>query len=187
MKIKLKDARVAFLEIWKAKEFKTGDGKPRYSSNFLIEPGSENDKLIQETIDKVIADKFDNAAKAKTFKAGVAGQKNQYCYLSGDGKEYDGFAGNMVLAAHRKESDGPATIVDRDRRVLEAKDGRPYAGCYVDAFVDIYVQTGENPGVRASFSGIQFRRDGDPFSGGAPSKAEDFDDLSEGADADSMV
>ncbi|EAA6845047.1 DUF2815 domain-containing protein, partial [Salmonella enterica subsp. enterica] len=41
--------------------------------------------------------------------------------------------------------------------------------------------------VNASLSGVQFLRDGDAFTGGQPASADEFDDISEGADADSLI
>ncbi len=186
-KIKLDNVRLSFPELWKAKEFKTGDGKPRYSISLLIAPGSPQDLAVKAAIEKAISEEFDKPEKAAAFKASVAGQKNQYCYLPGDAKDYAGYAGMMVLSAHRKEKDGIATIVDADRTILQEKSGRPYGGCYVNAILEIYVQTGENPGVRCGFTGVQFFRDGEPFSGGAAAKVEEFDNCAEGSQAADMA
>ena len=48
MKLKLTNVRLAFPDLFEAKEFEAGDGKPRYSATFLVEPGSENDKAIRK-------------------------------------------------------------------------------------------------------------------------------------------
>ena len=182
MKIKLQKVRLSFPDIWHSKEFKTGDGKPRFNATFLVEPGSANDKAIQQAIKDAAAET--HGAKAAKFLAGVEGNSNKYAYLDGDKKEYDGYEGMMYLACHSKVR---PTILDRDKTPLAEDDGKPYAGCYVNAIVDVYTLSGDFPGMFASFSGLQFHSDGDAFAGGGrAASADEFEDLGEGADADDM-
>jgi hypothetical protein len=180
--IKLTNVRLSFPDLFEAVEFKAGDGKPRFNATFLIEPGSANDKAIQAAIKEEALAKFGKKADALLKQWENNSQK--YCYLDGNTKEYDGYEGMMYLSCHAKAK---PTIVDKDRTRLEPEDGKPYAGCYVNAMVSIYAQAGENPGIRAGFSGVQFARDGDAFGGGRPASPDDFDDLAEGADADALV
>ena len=182
MKAKLNKVRLSFPVLWEPKEFKTGDGKPRYSASLVVEKGSENDKIIEAAIKAAAAEKF--GAKAEKMLKDMRGQKNQFCYREGDDEQYGD--GMLVLACHRKAADGRPTILDRNKAPLTSADGKPYAGCYVNAVVEIYAQTGDNPGIRASFSGLQFAADGEAFGGGRPASADDFDDLGEGADAEDM-
>lgn len=181
MDIMIKNVRLSFPDLFHAVEFKAGDGKPRWNATFLVEPGSENDKNIKRAIAAEAKEVW--GAKAEQTLKSCEGQVNKYCYIDGDTKEYDGYAGHMYLAAHRaaKTKGGAPNsrpqIIDRDKSPLTAEDGKPYAGCYVNAKVSIYCQKGENAGVRASFSAVQFLRDGDAFSAGAPS-TDEFDDLS---------
>ena len=178
-KLQLKDVRLSFPDLFTAVEFKTGDGKPRFNANFLIPKGSDNDKLIR----KAIKEEADEALgkKADGLLAQWAPQSNKYAYADGDLKEYEGYAGNMVLSAHAKAR---PLVIDKDKSILTPADGKPYSGCYVNAIVDIYIQSGENPGVRCGFSGIQFFRDGDAFAGGRPASLDEFEAIDEGSDAD---
>ena len=182
MEVKLKNVRLSFPNLWHAKEFKTGDGKPRFDASFLCEPGSENDKAILAAIEA--AGKVEHSEKWPTVKKGFLGQSNKCCYLDGDNTAYEGYEGMWVLACHSKAR---PLIIDRDKSPLSEEDGRPYAGCYVNAKVDIYAQKGENQGIRASFSGIQFVSEGEAFTGGKPASADDFDDLGEGSDVDDLT
>ena len=70
---------------------------------------------------------------------------------------------------------------------LTAADGRPYAGCYVIANVELWAQD-NNYGKRinASLRGVQFLRDGDAFSGGGAASEDEFDEV-EGSDAGDLV
>lgn len=182
MKIRLESVRLSFPNLFTAKEFKAGDGKPRFDATFLIEPGSKNDKRIRDAIQQAGTEKL--GAKWPKFLASVEGQSNKFCYLDGDTKDYEGYEGMMYLAAHSKIR---PTVVDRDRSPLTEADGKVYGGCFVNAIVEIWVQTNENPGVRCGFSGVQFEKHGEAFGAGAPAAPEDFDDLGAGADAEEMV
>ena len=178
MKVKLNKVRLSFPNLFKPVVF-PGSDKARYDATFLIEPGSENDKAIEAAI--LAAATEAHAAKAGKFLASVKGNNNKYCYLDGDTKEYDGYEGMKFLACH---STVRPTVLDRDKTPLTEGDGKPYAGCYVNAVVDIYAQKGDFPGIRASVSGVQFHSDGEAFGGGRPASADEFDDVTEGADAD---
>jgi hypothetical protein len=160
--IMLKDVRLSFPRLWTPAEFKAGDNKPRWSATFLIVPGSANDKAIRAAIDAEMAETF--KAKAKSTLAGWEGNGNKNCYLDGaPGGEprYDGYDGVWALTTHRQKNSKsgvqqPPLVIDANKAPLAEDAGKPYAGCYVNAKVSIYAQTGENPGIRASFSAVQF-------------------------------
>ncbi len=180
--VKLKNVRLSFPNLWKAVEFKTGDGKPRYDATFLVEPGSDNDKAIKAAIRETAKETF--GAKWEAILKSLEGNTNKMCYLDGNLKEYDGYEGMMYLACHAKAR---PYVCDKNPKVqLTEADGRPYAGCYVNATVEIYAQKGDKQGVRASFTGVQFAADGDAFSAGKPASADDFEELEEGAGSEML-
>lgn len=181
MKVHLKNVRLSFPDLFKAVEFKPGDGKPRYNATFLIVPDSDNDKAIRAAI--VAAAEESWGDKAKKIVESIKGQSNKFCYLDGDLKDYEGYADHLYLACHSKTR---PTVVDGARQPLTQDDGKPYAGCYVNAIVDIWAQKGENQGMRASFSGVQFASDGEAFSASAPASADEFEELA-GATADDFA
>ena len=175
MEIVIKDVRLSYPTLFQAKEFKAGDGKPRWSAAFIIEPGSDNDNHIKAAIESEAKAVW--GAKAPALLKGMLGQSNKYCYTDGSTKANEEYQGKMVLATHRSAKLTRPLIIDRDKSTLTSAESKPYGGCYVNAKVEIYCQTGENSGVRASFSVIQFNRDGEPFSASVPSDVG-FDDLS---------
>jgi hypothetical protein len=184
MKVKLihsKDdpVRLSFPNLFKPVAFKNADGSsgnPRYDATYLVKPDGENAKRIREAIVSVAKDKFGADKYEKVLKA-IAGNSNKMCYLDGDTKDYDGYEGMRFLACHRKEKDGPPYVCDQNRNELSERSGKPYAGCYVNATVDIYAQEGQYQGIRAGIIGVQFVSDGDAFGGSSRGTAEDFDDL----------
>ncbi|MBR8303721.1 DUF2815 family protein [Burkholderia dolosa] len=189
MKVKLTNVRIAFINnLRHAAEFEAGDGKFRYSATFLVEKGSENDKAIEAAIKAVAVEGW--AKKADAMLESFRNNANKFCYQNGDLKDFDGFEGNMYIAAHRKRDDGrpllldniadpetnkPARLVDANGEWLPGKEGRIYAGCYVNATIDIYAQTKNNPGIRCGLMGVQFHAAGDSFSGASRASEDDFD------------
>lgn len=182
MKVLLKNARLAFPNLFKAVQF-DGQGCFRFGANFLVEPGSDNDKAIKKAIEAAAKETW--AAKAPKTLAAIVGNANKYCYLDGNNKDYDGYEDRMYLSAHRKQEQGAPAVVGLGGKGdnLTAESGKPYAGCYVNASVDIWAQDGQYPGIRCSLVGVQFVADGDAFAG-SPANAEDFDAIEGGADAD---
>lgn len=182
MKLKLTNVRLAFPALFEPKTV-NGEGDPRFSAVFLLDPQHPQLEEIRTTLKKVAKDKW--GEKWEAVYSSLE-KKLNLCLHDGDEKaEYEGFPGNFFLSAANKIR--PA-VVDRDRSVLVQADGRPYAGCYVNAVVDIWAQDNNfGKRINASLSGVQFLRDGDAFTGGGVSTPDEFDDLSEGADAEALV
>lgn len=168
--------RLTFPVLYEAKEFATGDGKPRYSATFLVVPGSEADKSIRTAIVEAVKEKFTDAKKAEQFLKSVQGQSQKFCYHDGDTKTFDGFEGNWFLSSHRQSKDGPPAVVDQKKQPVAEGSGIVYSGCYVNAKVDIYVQTAGNPGVRCGLLAVQFAGAGDAFAGGVAT-ADGFEEM----------
>jgi len=174
MKVKLSGVRLSFPDIFTAVQYES-KGPFRYNATFLVEPGSTNDKAIQAAITQVASEEY--GKKADALLTQWRGNSQKFCYLDGNTKEYEGYEDKRYLSCHRKQKDGPPTVLDRDKSPLVEASGRPYAGCFVNASTEIYAQGGQNAGIRASFSGIQFVADGDSFGGGAPASPDEFEDL----------
>lgn len=182
MKFKLHNVRLAFPALFEAKTV-NGEGEPRFSAVFLINPEHPQLTELRNVIKQVAKEKW--GEKWEVIYSQLE-KKLNLCLHDGDEKaEYEGFPGNFFLNAANKAR--PA-VLDRDCSQLVQADGRPYAGCYVNAVIDIWAQDNNfGKRVNASLGGIQFLRDGDAFAGGVVASAEDFDDLSEGADAADLV
>lgn len=172
--VNLKNVRLAFPDIFTPGKFDE-NSEPKYGATLLVPAKSAQIAEINKAILEAATAKW--GAKAAALVKSFENNPNKYCFQNGDTKtNYDGFEGNWALSA--KNSTRPF-VCDRDKSPLTAEDGKPYAGCYVNAQVDIYVQDNKwGKGVRASLKGIQFFKDGDAFAAGAPANADDFDDLS---------
>lgn len=194
MEIKLKHTaadpvRLSFPDLFEATDYQ-GDKKFRYNASFLVVPGGPNHKLIEAAILAAATETWPKGPQAKIDS--FANNSNKNCYLKGDTKEYDGYAGMMVLSSHRQQKDGKPGVFDVTRAGPDSKplalsiaDGKPYAGCYVHALLDIYCQDGKNPGIRCGLRGVFFAKDGDAFSGSKVASADSFD-VEEGSGADDI-
>lgn len=172
----LNNVRLAFPQLFEAATV-NGEGKPAFSASFIMSP-KENAALIAKIKDvtkKVAVTKWGTKADAmmKTLEAA-----DKVCLHNGDLKaEYAGYAGNFYISAR---SATKPKILDRDKSALGVADGKPYAGCYVDASIQIWAQDNKfGKRINASLRGVQFRKDGDAFSGGAPADESEFEDLSD--------
>lgn len=183
MKLLLTNVRLAFPVLFEAKQVQ-GEGKAAYSASFLIDPTDPQVKAINDAIDAVAKDKWSDKAAAllKQMRA-----QDKVALHDGDLKSnYDGYAGMLFVSAR---SAARPLVIDRNKSPLTESDGRPYAGCYVNASVEFWSQEHPKGGkrVNASLRGVQFLRDGDAFAGGAPASEDEFESLEEGADAESLV
>ena len=177
-RILLKDVRLAFPNLFEPTTV-NGEGKPRYSATLLAPIDHAQIEDIKKKIEAVAKEKWkDKAAGILTSLY----KTDKVALHDGDTKaQYDGFSGNMFVAAAAQENAAP-TIVDQARNTLSARSGKPYAGCYVNAIIEFFGYDNSGKGVSATLKGVQFVRDGDAFSGSAPASEDDFDDLSDGAD-----
>ena len=172
MKIKLNGVRLSFPQLFEATTV-NGEGKPAFSAAFLISPKDPQVAAINAAIDAVAKDKWGAKAEAN-IKAMRAADK--VCLHSGDLKSnYDGFEGNLYVSA--RNSMRPL-VIDVNKSPLTAQDGKPYAGCYVNASIELWAQD-NNYGkrVNATLMGVQFYKDGESFTGGGVADTDDFDDL----------
>jgi hypothetical protein len=183
--VKLQNVRISFPNLFEAKAI-NGEGEPRFSSAFVIVPGSENAKLLASTMAAVAKEKW--GAKADGILSELK-SKGRVAYkeapLSKDGEVYDGFEGMHSLNASTPTR--PA-VIDRDTAVLTPADGRPYGGCFVDCSIDLWAQDNSwGKRINAKLRWVQFRSDGDAFSGGAPVSQDEFQNIAEGASAGDLV
>lgn len=173
MKLKIKNARLAFPSLFEAKTV-NGEGTPAYSCTLILESDHPQIKEIRNAIAAVAKDKW-GAKSVETLK--LMEKQDKTALHDGDLKSnYAGFAGNFYVSAR---SQTRPTVVNADKTPLQPGDGKPYAGCYVTAIVELWAQDNQyGKRVNASLSGVQFAKDGESFGGGSPpADIDEFDDL----------
>lgn len=189
-RFRLDNVRVDWPELFKGKQF-NGEGKYRCGAQLIVPNDHPQFKQIEAAIEEAAKLKWKDKAAA-TLKAARA--KDNVAFRDGDlkTKAPEGYEGAHYLSANCKGGDTEAecdkpTVYDAQRnKVTNPADNPIYRGCYVNAVVEIYADDRYGAGVFAKLVGIQFRRNGDAF-GSAPARADDFEDVAEGADADDMI
>lgn len=171
--ITLKNARLSFPQIWTPKAYMEGQ-TPKFSANFLLDKDKDSAQI----------DALKSAIKAAAVE-GFNGQipKGLKTFLgNGEDKAYDGYENAMFVSCSARQR---PVVIDRDRTPLVEEDGRPYAGCYVNAALSLWVQNNQwGKRVNCNLNAIQFVKDGDSFGGNSLAVESVFDDISSEQDAD---
>ena len=185
-RIMLLNVRLAFPNLFETST--VGDdpkAKPRYSAMLILPPDHPQLAEIKAKMVAVAKEKW-GAKWQAMYTALEKGDK--LALHDGDTKaNYDGLAGNLYISAASQESVRP-TVVDGNKSPLTARDGKPYAGCYVNVSLDFWPQdNGFGKRVNAQLRGVQFLRDGDAFAAGRPADADEFAEVAAGADAEDFT
>lgn len=186
MKVTIQNVRLSFPNLFEPKTV-GGEGEPRYSAAFVIQPGSANAKALSAALTATAKEKW--GAKADSILAELK-KKGRVCYReeplsNSNGEVYEGFEDMHVLNAANKAR---PLVIDRDKTPLTAADGKPYGGCYVNASVDLWAQDNQfGRRVNATLKGVQFVKDGDAFGGGAPASPDEFEDLGVGEESNDLA
>lgn len=176
--VTLRNVRLSFPDLFVPK-METDDnqqpkvnGKLKFSATFLL-----NKKANAKDIAAM------NAAIAAVKKSPkLAGDKRVPKVYFRDGSEkphLEGYSGDVMFftarKTHKPGSPGPG-VVDQNLQELTAQDGKPYAGCYVNARVQAYafVHPKSGPGVAFGLINVQFLKDGVPFGSNAGPANEGF-------------
>lgn len=178
----LENVRMAFPDIYTAKARNPQD-KPAFSASFLLPPTHPAILQIQGAITAAANAKWPTEA-AVILPALIAGDK--VCLHNGDAKaQYEGYAGNMYISTR---SYNRPTLLKADATPAAEADGVFYSGCFVNAQVAIWaMQNVHGKRINAQLRGIQFRADGEPFSGGSVASPEDFSPVDGSADGEPPV
>lgn len=172
MKVKLANVRLAFPALFEPKTV-NGEGDPAFSASFLMAPDHPAVAEIREAMETLGKEKW--GAKWPAVKKELDA-RDKGALHDGDSKSsYGGFEGNLFVSARSKTR---PLVIDRDKTPLVERDGRLYAGCFVNATVDLWCQDNAyGKRINASLRGVQFARDGDAFGGGGVATADEFDEL----------
>ena len=174
MKVVLNSVRLSFPHLF-TPQAGTDGGEPKYNCTAIVEPGSPNARALAKAVEAVAKEKW--ADKANATLATLR-KTDKVCYreepkANQSGDVYSGFEDMHWVSASDKTR---PTVVDRDKSPLTAADGRPYGGCYVNLILDVWAQDNSyGKRVNCSLKGVQFVKNGDAFSGGAPASADEFD------------
>ncbi len=167
MKMKLQNVRLSFPSLFNTATF-GGEDTGKFEGTFLL------DKKQHASAIKEIEDAFKELAGEKL--KGKVPPPDKLCLKDGDEMDRDEMEGKMSIKASTKKR---PLVLDRDKTPLTEADGKPYAGCYVNAIIRLWAQDNQfGKRINASLEGVQFHGDGEPFGAGGIA-VDEFDDFDE--------
>ena len=174
-KIKLNNVRLSFPSLFRKAVFNGEETK--FEATFLLDKDTQADKIAE--IDNAVQAMIAENLKGAKLKA------DKICLKDGDDIEYDGYANHMSIKASNNKR---PKVLDRDKSQLTEDDNRIYAGCYVNAVIELWAQNNQwGKRINANLLGVQFFKDGEPFSDGATASDDDFDAFDEPEDMDDFM
>lgn len=161
--MRVSNVRLSFPNIFRPSAFAEGQEK-KFSATFILSADDPQVEKLKKEINRVATDKWGEIPRGLKI-----------ALRDGAEKDMDGFGeGTVFFNASNSVRPG---VYDKDTSPLVEEDGKPYAGCYVNAMVDFWAQDNQyGKRINASLSGLQFARDGESFGGGGRiAAANDFD------------
>lgn len=184
--------RAAFLRVDKPERFQ-GTGEPRYSGSVILEVGEQGgspaDIAAVKAAMRAAAAKQWGEDKADAAVNGLM-KAMKTAFIDGDTKpDVLGYPGNMIIQAHARVNQPPSLVATKGGvNILLDRETQAtiYGGCYVNAKIQFWAQDNKwGKRINAQLCGLQFVKDGLPFSGGKPADVTDFDtvETADGVDA----
>lgn len=169
MNITLNNVRLSFPALWEPRKGPDATSKPAYQAAFIL-------------------DKKDNAEEIAAVKAAIAAivkdsfkgkQPPKIALRDGAEKpDVDGYGETVMFINSR--SDKRPHVIGRKMEQLAESDGKPYAGCYVNASIRLWAQDNQyGKRINAQLRAVQFVKDGDEFGDSAVDVNKEFKPLDE--------
>lgn len=182
--VRLNNVRLSYPHLFQPNKFDPSDTKSpaKFRATFLLAADHPDMAKLKAAITQEAKNLWKE--KAGQVIASIKDNPNKYPILQdGNKKGGDGYEGNWSVAASHTMR---PRIVDRDGKTpLVEADARPYAGCFVNAVIDVAAMTKMGNGVYGYLKGVQFVKDGDAFGGGAPLAEDAFAPLDDTGDTTS--
>jgi len=168
MKLKLKNVRLSFADLYTA--VSKFDGDPKFSAMFIIDKSTDEGKDNLTRFKSVVRDLEKEKLGGKELPI------DKLPIQDGNDKEYSGWADMIIMSSANKKR---PVIVGRKRQpVAEGDQDAPYSGCFVNAIVDVWAMDNQyGQRIICSLEAIQFAKDGEAFVASNVSVEDDFDEL----------
>lgn len=177
----VKDARLSFPHLHEPQEQENDNGTTRQSYNCVLMVPKEGNEFLKPILAKM------KAAAAEAKRKAWGDDEKQWpkipasmtCFKDGDNDDHyttprDEYQGHYTIHLSAPVNKKPNVLTNRkgtDDRWIEARPGEkgdPYAGCYVNAIIELYGQKKNSEKkmpnrINGSVQTVQFRRDGEAF------------------------
>jgi len=160
----LQEVRLSYPSLFKKAVFDGNETK--FEATFILDKDKHKTEIeaLKEMVNNVVKD-----AKLRKVPA------HKIALKDGDeeGKEEYKNAYTLKCSSNKRPQ-----VFDRDKTPLVEEDGRPYAGCYVNAIVDLWGQNNSyGKRINGNFYAVQFAKDGEAFGVGAEDFSDQFDEI----------
>lgn len=172
----LKGGRFSFLKVRKAVALK--GGKPRFTTNYLLDPkdpeGKKQIKAVKDRIDEIAMETF-----------GKKLPRERTCLRKDDEPQWDGYEDKWYISCARPEDQGPPAIVNKNLQPIPEGSAHPVSGDYGDLKIRLYPQE-EYKNINASLEVVQYVKEGEPFGGGGAASVEGMTAYNSSDDEDGL-
>jgi len=163
MKLVLKNVRLSFPSLYVTEQY-GGEDTGKFAATFLLDKDDPQVDIIKAAMKASAEGEF-----GTPLPKGIGN-----CLKDGDEKTYAGYENCFSIKASTKRR---PVLIDGAKTPVVESDDMFYAGCYVNASLDIWTMNNQyGKKVLASLNGIQFAKDGESF-GGSNDSLGDFDEL----------
>ncbi len=199
MKLLVKNVRLSFHDLEKAKKFEQDDEYGKFNVTTLASDETTirlknadgkvvntSHRKIDKVIEQVVKEKFNGKVPPKlknwVYCSADGNHGSREAFVDSDGNYYDGADENTFIISATKREDllhkiGKSHVdcYDQKRNKIDPKTF--YSGCYVNLSIDIYAMKGKKTdSVQASLEAIQFLRDGERLGAAPADTSDDFDE-----------
>lgn len=159
--IMISNVRISHPSIFERNVYNGETGK--FEATFLIPKDTKHGKKIKKTLDALIEKRVAASSLKKTPKG------DKCCLRDGDkADDKPEYADHWTIKASRNKR---PSALDGDGDPTTLDDEVIYAGCFVDAVIDIWIQDNKyGKRVNANLYGVKFHKDGEPFTSGLSSE-----------------
>ena len=185
----LKNVRISFPSLWKPTSFQN-EGEPKFSAVFLLPKTGEQVQLVRAEIQRVASEAFGDKAKSLVERQNTTNRKlvkdgdGPEGYTS-EGEQKNGYGNHFFIKGSSKAA---PKIVGRARQTLTEEDGIPYAGCMVNAQLDIWAQKNAyGSAINCKLLAVQFWADGERLGGSSSADISAFDAVEDSTAFDADV
>lgn len=154
--IKLNDVRLSFPSIFSPKVWVGSSTEPKYEATFILD-----EKLHKNEIDLINAKIDELLIPHKTTRAKI--KSDHLCLKEGNLSDREEYQNSYTIKAKSRKR---IPIIDKDAITpITENDNIIFAGCYVSAYIDLWIYSKPALGIGVNLKSLQFRKKGPSFEG----------------------
>jgi hypothetical protein len=169
-RIKLNNVRISYPSLFKPRAWQNDPTKLRYEATFILDKVEHAKEigLINNQIDLLLSANKTTRAKIKP---------DHFCLKDGDLNDKEEYKNAFTIKARNIKK---VPLVNKDGSTPITEENNPiYGGCFVSAYITLWLYNKINTGITATLGPIQFRKDGTAFNNQEMDMSGAFDPVAE--------